>query len=136
MRKRLLSITLTLCMILTLLPTVAFAATDYGIWVGTVKVTSDNVSNVLGNGTVSYNAADNTLTLTNARITAESFDNTKSKGFISRESGDLRIWLSGSNTVEVSSVTDPNSGFCGIYAGGKVSIRGAAGTSLSAVSTS
>jgi len=71
MKKRLLSTLLTVCMALTLLPTAALAATDYGIWVGTTQVTSANTSNVLGDtGTVTYDPTSNTLTLNNANITS------------------------------------------------------------------
>jgi formylglycine-generating enzyme required for sulfatase activity len=49
----------------------SYAATDYGISVAGVRVTSDNASNITGygiSGTVSYYAATNTLTLWNATI--------------------------------------------------------------------
>ena len=48
------------------------AATDYGFWVGSVKVTSSNCNDIKGgsikSGTVKYNPDTNTLTLTNVRI--------------------------------------------------------------------
>ena len=47
---------------------VANAATDYGIIIGETRVTSDNASNILGNGQFSYNASTKTLTVTNANL--------------------------------------------------------------------
>ena len=48
------------------------AATDYGFWVGSVKVTSSNCNDITGgsikSGTVKYNPNTNTLTLTDVRI--------------------------------------------------------------------
>ena len=47
---------------------VVMNAETYGLSVGGVQVTSDNASNILGNGTASYDASSNTLTLNNADI--------------------------------------------------------------------
>ena len=46
MKKRILSIVLTLCMVLSFVPQAVFAAdeTDYGIWVGGTHVTSSTLS--------------------------------------------------------------------------------------------
>ena len=41
MKKRLLSIILTLCMVMSITPLNAFAVTEYGIWIGEEQVTSD-----------------------------------------------------------------------------------------------
>ena len=58
MKKRILSALLCLCMVMALMPTVAFAEpTSYNLWVGGVEVTSDNASNITGEGitgTVTY----------------------------------------------------------------------------------
>lgn len=40
MKKRLLSIILTLCMVMSITPLNAFAVTEYGIWIGEEQVTS------------------------------------------------------------------------------------------------
>ena len=59
MKKRILSIALCLIMLCSLLPITAMAATDYDIWVGGVRVTSDNAANITGDGIsgkVSYDA--------------------------------------------------------------------------------
>ena len=44
MKKRLLSIILTLCMVMSITPLNAFAVTEYGIWIGDEQVTSDKTS--------------------------------------------------------------------------------------------
>lgn len=124
MKKRLLSVALTLCMALTLLPTAAFAGTDYGIWVGTTEVTSDNASNVLGNGTVTYDEGTNTLTLNSANI--KSATRPLGGGYltcgISKDSGGLNIVLHGANTIEFSADSDYM--VAGIYTDGQLSIKG------------
>ena len=58
MKKRILSALLCLCMVMALMPTVAFAEpTSYNLWVSGVEVTSDHASNITGEGitgTVTY----------------------------------------------------------------------------------
>ena len=45
MKKRLLKVLLVCCMVLTMMPTTAFAATqNYNLWIGGERVTSDNLS--------------------------------------------------------------------------------------------
>lgn len=51
-----------------LLVSVAMQAENYGLTVGGVQVTSDNASNVLGDGKVSWNNSSKTLTLNGATI--------------------------------------------------------------------
>ena len=68
MKKRILSALLCLCMVMALMPTVAFAEpTSYNLWVGGVEVTSDNASNITGEGItrgkVTYDHNTKTLTL-------------------------------------------------------------------------
>ena len=71
MKKRMMGLLLILCLIWTMIPAGAFAATNAscGVWVGGVEVTADNCRDVLGDGTVSYNALTQVLTLNNAAIT-------------------------------------------------------------------
>lgn len=73
MRKKLAAILLCMCMVLTLLPVSASAATtSYNLWVSGVEVTSANSGSIIGtgiDGTVSYDADSNTLTLNGATIT-------------------------------------------------------------------
>ncbi len=58
---------------------IAQAATDYNFYVGGVKVTSDNCSNITGSnitsGTAVFTPSNNTLTLTNVTITRTGTDN-------------------------------------------------------------
>ena len=148
MKKRLLSFVLTFCMMLTLLPTAAFAetTTDYGIWVGTTKVTSDNANGVTGDGitgTVTYDASSNTLTLNNASITSlclpsqngNSFGENGASGGIFRNSGNLNIVLIGENKVDISGVTGQTQSF-GINSMGMLQISGTETSSLTVTSAS
>ena len=109
MKKRILSALLCLCMVMALMPTVAFAEpTGYNLWVGGVKVTSGNASNITGGGitgTVTYDDSTKTLTLDNVNIdSVYSFGNgvgTDSAGiYVSGDfKGDLTIKLVGENTI-------------------------------------
>ena len=67
-------------LLLLLVTTIAAqAATDYNFYVGGVRVTSDNCSNITGSnitsGTAVFTPSDNTLTLTNVTITRTGTDN-------------------------------------------------------------
>ena len=82
MKKRILSALLCLCMVMALMPTVAFAEPkSYNLWVGGVEVTSDNASNITGEGItgtgkVTYDDSTKTLTLDNVNIASVySFEN-------------------------------------------------------------
>ena len=70
----------TVLLLLLLVMTIAAqAATDYNFYVGGVRVTSDNCSNITGSnitsGTAVFTPSDNTLTLTNVTITRTGTDN-------------------------------------------------------------
>ena len=110
MKKRILSALLCLCMVMALMPTVAFAEPkSYNLWVGGVKVTSGNASNITGGGItgkVTYDDSTKTLTLDNVNIdSVYSFENsagtTDSAGiYVSGDfKGDLTIKLVGENTI-------------------------------------
>ena len=111
MKKRILSALLCLCMVMALMPTVAFAEpTSYNLWVGGVEVKSDNASNITGKGIkkgkVTYDDSTKTLTLDNVNIdSVYSFENsagtTDSAGiYVSRYfDDDLTIKLVGENTI-------------------------------------
>ena len=135
MKRRIISILLTVFMVVALMPTAAFAGTvtNYGIWVGATEVTSANMEGVTGagiTGTVTYDAATNTLTLNNANITK-----TNNYNFaISSEiivSKDLNINLVGSNTITVDALTNTTYGVNAIYSYAKVNMKGSDGSSLS-----
>ena len=84
---------------------VAQAATDYNFYVGGVKVTSDNCSNITGSnitgGTAVFTPSNNTLTLTNVTITRTGTDN---RAIQSDRSG-LIVKLVGTNNLSASSAS-------------------------------
>ena len=99
MKKRIILTTLLLAALFALC--MSAYATEYDLWVGGVRITDTNASDVFGDGKVSYDDATNTLTLDNYSYDGES-------------SGidvyaDLTINLVGS-----SSLTVTNSGYDGI----------------------
>ena len=64
MTKRILTLLLALALVCALLPvTLASATTYYNLWVGGNRVTSENITDILGNGLFSYNSAENKLTV-------------------------------------------------------------------------
>lgn len=68
MKKKLLFLTIT-ALLMALLCVSALASSDGpGLWVGGVEVTSENASNILGDGKASYDAATKTLTLNGATL--------------------------------------------------------------------
>lgn len=68
--KRFFSLFLALALCLSMFPVSADGGvTEYNLWIGGTRVTSDNASDVLRDGTVSYDASENTLTLNGANIT-------------------------------------------------------------------
>ena len=84
---------------------IAQAATDYNFYVGGVKVTSDNCSNITGSnitsGTAVFTPSNNTLTLTNVTITRTGTDN---RAIQSDRSG-LIVKLVGTNNLSASSAS-------------------------------
>ena len=93
----------------------------YDIWVGGVRVTDDNASDVLGDGKVRYDAAANTLTLDNAEITGIYNDNVAGSTCIYAE-GDLKLELVGEN--KVTSTGDTDDKVHGVYVIGNLDISG------------
>ena len=93
----------------------------YDIWVGGVRVTDANASDVLGDGKVRYDAAANTLTLDNAEITGIYNDNVAGSTCIYAE-GDLKLELVGEN--KVTSTGDTDDRVHGVYVVGNLDISG------------
>lgn len=124
MKNKLLSVLLTLCMVLSLLPVTAEAATYYNVWVAGVQVTSDNMTNVLGDGTVSYTAATGseaqTLTLNNAAIAGNYTTGDYTCGIFA--DGKLNITLADGSSNTVTGADGKKS--CGIYATGDLCFLG------------
>ena len=112
MKKKLFAILLSIVMVAGLLPTVAFAAENYNLYVNGEQFTSEKLSIACGEGTASYDPNTKTLTLNNATITNGGKSNENPKYGI-RVDGDtdLTIKLSGTN-----SITLDNGG--GIFADG------------------
>ena len=140
MKKRFAVIVLSLCMVLALIPTAAFAADGDTIHVGGVALTgseaepayalTDDSGSVTteGAGESSYNIRwdGSTLTLNNATIT-QGYSQGYYKGAVTAIScgTDLKIELVGSNTVQGPDLTDEGAAeTSGIYSEGSITISG------------
>ena len=112
MKKKLFAILLSIVMVVGLLPTVAFAAENYDLYVNGEQFTSEKLSITCGEGTASYDPNTKTLTLNNAAITnGGKSDESPKYGIRVVGDTDLTIKLSGTN-----SITLDNGG--GIFADG------------------
>ena len=112
MKKKLFAILLSIVMVAGLLPTVAFAAENYNLYVNGEQFTSEKLSIACGEGTASYDPNTKTLTLNNATITnGGKSDESPKYGIRVVGDTDLTIKLSGTN-----SITLDNGG--GIFADG------------------
>ena len=112
MKKKLFAILLSIVMLAGLLPTVAFAAENYDLYVNGEQFTSEKLSIACGEGTASYDPNTKTLTLNNAAITnGGKSDESPKYGIRVVGDTDLTIKLSGTN-----SITLDNGG--GIFADG------------------
>ena len=140
MKKRFAVIVLSLCMVLALIPTAAFAADGDTIHVGGVALTgseaepayalTDDRGSVTteGAGESSYNIRwdGSTLTLNNATIT-QGYSQGYYNGAVTAIScgTDLKIELVGSNTVQGPALTDEGAAeTSGIYFEGSITISG------------
>ena len=112
MTNKLFAILLSIVMVAGLLPTVAFAAENYNLYVNGEQFTSEKLSIACGEGTASYDPNTKTLTLNNAAITnGGKSDESPKYGIRVVGDTDLTIKLSGTN-----SITLDNGG--GIFADG------------------
>ena len=112
MKKKLFAILLSIVMVAGLLPTVAFAAENYDLYVNGEQFTSEKLSIACGEGTASYDPNTKNLTLNNAAITnGGKSDESPKYGIRVVGDTDLTIKLSGTN-----SITLDNGG--GIFADG------------------
>ncbi len=105
------------------------AATSYGVWVGGVEVTSDNMNSVTGSaitGTVIYNPSSSTLTLDGAKITGACDIDGNRYGIYS--TGNLNINLTDLNNedslVDGRSLNNQVGDSAGIYVTGNLTISG------------
>lgn len=116
MKKRILSVLITVVMLIGMLPTTAFAVeTTYDIWVGGVQVTSANKDDITtaiteaggtADGTATYDPDTKTLTLNNFSYTGEGYEYDSLWCAAIFAKNDLTVKVVGSNTV-TASVTDP-----------------------------
>jgi trimeric autotransporter adhesin len=130
--KKLLSILLAMCMVLTLLPRKALAVIDYQVWIGGVQVTRDNMTNVLGDGRVSCilsGANDYTLTLNGATITGAYTSGDYKSGIYAN--GNLKIVLTDGSSNTITGADNSGKKSCGIYANGTLSFDGGGSLNVS-----
>ena len=100
MKKKLLAILLSMVMVAGLLPTVAFAAENYDLYVNGEQFTSEKLSIACGEGTASYDPNTKTLTLNNAAITnGGKSDESPKYGIRVVGDTDLTIKLSGTISI-------------------------------------
>ncbi|MBR5640552.1 MAG: S-layer homology domain-containing protein [Firmicutes bacterium] len=109
-------LTLTLCLgLAAAISTQEVHAETYSIWVGGTEVTSDNASDVFGDGTVSYDTATNTLTLKNYSYSGQGWKNYSSfYGIYLGMYGDLKVQLVGDNNIQLAA-PDTNCNSYGLF---------------------
>ena len=117
MKKKLWTIFICLVMTAGLLPTVAFAAENYDLYVDGEQFTSENLSIACGEGTATYDPDTTTLTLHNATIDN---DITANYGIRASIPDTLKIRLTGANTITRTDI----GGGSGIHSDNAVEIIG------------
>ena len=128
MKKKLFAILLSIVMVAGLLPTVAFAAEDYDLYVNGEQFTSEKLSITCGEGTASYDPNTKTLTLNNAAITnGGKSDESPKYGIRVVGDTDLTIKLSGTNSITLDNgggiFADGSSDNYNIIGNGKLTIN-------------
>ena len=111
--KKVISIILCVVLVMSVLPLSVFAETDYGIFLGDTKVTSDNADDVFGDGKVRYDPETATLTLAGYNYagpgtTAYSSDVCVGMAF----SRSLNVRLLGENSITMTGSTKSTIGIC------------------------
>ena len=128
MKKKLFAILLGIVMIAGLLPTIAFAAENYNLYVNGEQFTSEKLSIACGEGTASYDPNTKTLTLNNAAITnGGKSDESPKYGIRVVGDTDLTIKLSGTNSITLDNgggiFADGSSDNYNIIGNGKLTIN-------------
>ena len=128
MKKKLFAILLSIVMVAGLLPTVAFAAENYNLYVNGEQFTSEKLSIACGEGTASYDPNTKTLTLNNATITnGGKSDESPKYGIRVVGDTDLTIKLSGTNSITLDNgggiFADGSSDNYNIIGNGKLTIN-------------
>ncbi len=99
MKKRFMALFIALVILAGFSVVNTSAATRYSIWVGGVQVTSDNASDVLGDGTVKYVAKEKCLYLNNADIKGATLVEDEMSAGIFAGGMDLTVSFSGDNKI-------------------------------------
>ena len=128
MKKKLFAILLSIVLVAGLLPTVAFAAENYNLYVNGEQFTSEKLSIACGEGTASYDPNTKTLTLNNAAITnGGKSDESPKYGIRVVGDTDLTIKLSGTNSITLDNgggiFADGSSDNYNIIGNGKLTIN-------------
>lgn len=125
MKKRILSIVMAICLLLSCAPITAFAADTYDVFIGDVgfKVGESNVTRKpSGGGSATLvRGTQSTLTLDNINI---SYDEV-SQSAIQTEISNLTIIFKGTNTITLN-----NDSMCGIYLLSNATLKGNSGSKL------
>lgn len=111
LKSKILSVLLVCMLMIGLFPITAFAAEDYKITVAGTQVTSNNASDVLGDGTVSYDHETKTLKLNGATLNG---------GIYIDQNSPICICVQGDNTItsSVYGITKSN------FSGGELLVSG------------
>lgn len=117
--KKRIAIALSIILAVTVLPTgfgvPKVQAAGEMLYVGNIRVTEANASDVLGNKTVSYQASTHTLTLNGADLATPMNDNNYIYGIRYEGMGQtLNLVLNSTNTITTGNVTDAKECY-GIY---------------------
>ncbi|MBO4584721.1 MAG: hypothetical protein J5756_06610 [Clostridia bacterium] len=125
--KKLLSVLLSVAMLLSLMPgigLIAYADTDYPLWVGETQVTGANAADTAAHPTWSYDADTNTLKLNGFTYTGpgyqylkDDFDDIRAGIYYSDSAKALTIEFSDNNAVSASNSGVPVSGMGNTAAG-------------------
>ena len=115
---------LFLLLILFSMLTTARAANTYGLHVGGVEITSDNLTVSGGSGTATYDPETHTLTLNNYSYAGNGYTEWGEGGGIDYRGGNLRIVLQGSNSIVKSATSDPDCSHGIYFRGGTLTISG------------
>ena len=126
MKRRILSIALTLCMVLSLVPTTVFAAETYDLYINNFQFSSNNLTYTSGSGSATYDPNSRTLTLNDLTISTQNVNTliySMISGLTVQINGTLQINLLDSKPIdgENAATAKPNYGFA---LNGNTTIRG------------
>ncbi len=136
MKKRLISIFLSVCFILSITATVCAAPVSYRIWIDGIRITSANADNVKGDGTVSYDATLKTLILKDAMLGGSKITDVSGTVFSAciYSYDDISIYSEGTNMLVENSYADGTDFSAGICSYGRITFTGNGFISISSAS--